>query len=73
MSKLGQFFTVLFRGRAMIDRPGAELSADFAAASARLDAAQSDFARVVREVLDQNERLRAYDAKRSRNPPNPGA
>lgn len=69
MSKLGKFFAVLFRGQT-IERPDDALTEQFEATKARLDAAQSDFARVVREVLDQNERLRSRNVP---PPPNPRA
>lgn len=67
MNRWRKFFAVLLRGQAP-DRPDDALSAEFEAAQVRLHNAQSDFARVVREVLDQNERLRSRNAEHRQNP-----
>ncbi len=63
MSNVRKFFAVLF-GKAPVEAGDDPLSEEFEAARARLHTAQSDFSRVVREVLEQNERLRARDAHR---------
>jgi transcription termination factor NusB len=62
MSTIQKLFSILVGRRSVALADDDELSEAFKAATQRLNTAQSDFERVVKEVLDQNERLRARHA-----------
>ena len=68
MNGLRKLFSVLFTSRRTIEFDDPDLTARFEAAKDRLHNAQSDFARVITEVLDQNERLRTRNGPHGTHP-----